>query len=183
MSDFLQDSHITTFHYLGDMMRLDELENQLRNFAPVRPVALVIPSLYSELEGPALPKIVDKLKDADYIKRIIISLDGASQTEFRKAKDFFSVMPQQLSIIWNDGDRIQAILKILSENDVSVGPQGKGRGAWMAFGYALAHRDTFAIALHDADILTYERDILARLIFPIVHPGCDYGFQIKCMAG
>jgi glucosyl-3-phosphoglycerate synthase len=82
-----------------------------------------------------------------------------------------------LSIIWNDGERIQKILNLLEENDVLVGPQGKGRGAWMAFGFALAMRDTFAIALHDADITTYERQILARLIFPIVHPGCDYEFS------
>ena len=41
----------------------------------------------------------------------------------------------------------------------------------------LAKRDTYAIALHDADILTYERDMLAKLIFPIVHPGCDFEFS------
>ena len=47
----------------------------------------------------------------------------------------------------------------------------------MAFGYVLAKRDTYAIALHDADIKTYSREMLARLIFPIVHPGCDYEFS------
>jgi len=177
MSDFLQDSHITSFHSLGTMMNLEELENQLRNFAPGRPVALVIPSLYSELQGQALPEIVEKLKGADYVKRIIISLDRASEKEFKHTKEFFGSLPQELSIIWNDGKRIQTILQLLEENEIQVGPQGKGRGAWMAFGYALAHRDTFAIALHDADILTYDRQILARLIFPIVHPGCDYEFS------
>jgi len=177
MSDFFQDSHITAFHSLGNKMTLDNLENQLRTFAPVRPVALVIPSLFSELEGVALPGIVEHLKGADYIKRIIISLDRADQSQFKHAKKFFSVLPQELSIIWNDGERLQEIFKILDHNEVPVGPQGKGRGAWMAFGYALAKRDTYAIALHDADIITYGRQILARLIFPIVHPGCDYEFS------
>jgi glucosyl-3-phosphoglycerate synthase len=72
---------------------------------------------------------------------------------------------------------MQNIMQMLRENDISIGPQGKGRGAWMAFGFILAKRDTYAIALHDADILTYERDMLAKLIFPIIHPGCDFEFS------
>jgi len=177
MSDFFQDNHITTFHKLGNNIDLEGLENLIRTFTPNRPIALIIPSLYSELKGEALPNIVEHLKGADYIKRIIVSIDKANDAEFENSKQFFSVLPQQLSLIWNDGPRIQRILSKLEENEVQVGPQGKGRGAWMAFGYVLAERDTYAIALHDADILTYDRQILARLIFPIVHPGCDFEFS------
>ncbi len=177
MSDFFQDNHITTFHKLGSNIDLEGLENLIRTFTPTRPIALIIPSLYSELKGEALPNIVEHLKGADYIKRIIVSIDKADEAEFENSKQFFSVLPQQVSLIWNDGPRIQRILSKLEENEVQVGPQGKGRGAWMAFGYVLAERDTYAIALHDADILTYDRQILARLIFPIVHPGCDFEFS------
>lgn len=177
MSDFFQDSHITAFHKLGKNMALQQLEDIIRNFAPNRPIALVIPSLYSELSGPALPNIIERLKEADYIQRIVVSLDRANKKEFEHAKDFFSKLPQKLNIIWNDGKKIQNIFRVLEENEIAVGPQGKGRGAWMAFGYILAKRDTYAIALHDADIITYERDMLARLIFPIVHPGCDFEFS------
>ena len=67
MSDFFQDNHVTTFHKLADMMTLEKLEEDLRNFTPNRPVALLIPSLYSELEGEALPGIIAELKKADYI--------------------------------------------------------------------------------------------------------------------
>jgi len=177
MSDFFQDNHITTFHKLGSKIDLEGLENMIRTFTPSRPVALVIPSLFSELQGPALPNIVENLKHADYIKRIVISLDGADENEFKYAKQFFSALPQEMSILWHNGPRIQKLLSNLEHNEVQFGPQGKGRGAWMAFGYVLAERDTYAIALHDADILTYDRQILARLIFPIVHPGCDFEFS------
>jgi glucosyl-3-phosphoglycerate synthase len=68
-------------------------------------------------------------------------------------------------------------MRLLEKNEVLVGPRGKGRGAWFGFGFILAKRDTFGIALHDADIITYDRQMLARLIFPIVHPGCDYEFS------
>jgi glucosyl-3-phosphoglycerate synthase len=177
MSDFLQDAHITTFHSLGNFMTLDKLEDVLRTFTPSRPIALIIPSLFSELEGKALPNIIEELMGADYIKRIIVSLDQASSDEFNHAKKFFGRLPQDLKILWNDGNRLKKIMQILEENEVSIGPLGKGRGAWLAFGFALAKRDTYAIALHDADIITYDRQVLARLIFPIVHPGCDYEFS------
>lgn len=177
MSDFLQDNHITTFHKLESQMSLEQLENTLRTFALSRPVALIIPSLYSELEGEALPKIVEELKGADYVKRIVVSLDKATAKQFNHAKEFFSELPQDLSIVWNDGKRVREILRLLEENEIPTGPQGKGRGAWLAFGFVLAERDTYAIALHDADIITYSRQLLARLIFPVVHPGCDFEFS------
>jgi glucosyl-3-phosphoglycerate synthase len=177
MTDFYQDSHITTFHVLGNSMPLEGLEDIIRNFTPNRPIALIIPSLFSELEGEALPKIVEALKQADYIQRIIISMDKATEDEFKFAQQFFSILPQNLKILWNDGERLKNIMQLLADNDISIGPQGKGRGAWLAFGFALAKRDTYAIALHDADILTYNREMLARLIFPVVHPGCDYEFS------
>ena len=177
MSDFFQDSHITTFHSLGNLMTLEKLEDDLRYFAPQRPVALLIPSLFSELEGEALPKIIEELKPADYIKRIIVSLDQADRDQFNFAKEFFSSIPQDVKILWHDGPRIKSIMQLLEKNEVLVGPQGKGRGAWFGFGFVLAKRDTFGIALHDADILTYNRQMLARLIFPLVHPGCDFEFS------
>ena len=177
MGDFFQDSHITTFHSLGNLMKLDDLENILRRHIHNRPIALIIPSLYSELQGEALPKIIKELKAADYIKRIVVTLDQASKKQFKHAKEFFSALPQDLDILWNDGKNMKEIIDLLESNNISIGPQGKGRGAWLAFGFVLAKRDTYAIALHDADIVTYSRQMLARLIFPIVHPGCDFEFS------
>jgi len=177
MSDFFQDNHITTFHSLGSMMSLEKLEADLRKFTPRRAVALLIPSLFSELEGDALPNILEELKSADYVKRIVVSLDRANRDEFNFAKKFFRQLPQDIKIIWNDGPKMKSVMRLLDKHEISAGPQGKGRGAWLAFGYVLSKRDTFAIALHDADILTYNRLMLARLIFPVVHPGCDFEFS------
>lgn len=53
-------------------------------------IALVLLSLYAELERPALKRIVDILSDVRYINEIVISLDHASALEFRLAKQFFS---------------------------------------------------------------------------------------------
>ena len=46
----------------------------------------------------------------------------------------------------------------------------------MAFGYVLARGQSNVIALHDCDILSYNREYLARLCYPIVHPNLAYEF-------
>ena len=57
MSDFHQNGNITTLHNLRTRS-LDDLEYELQAFAESRRITLVLPCLYSELEGPALPNIL-----------------------------------------------------------------------------------------------------------------------------
>ena len=85
-------------------------------------------------------------------------------------------MPQRIRLIWNDGPRIQDILKLLVSQGIDIGPQGKGRGCWIAFGYILARRESKVIALHDCDVTSYSREYLARLCFPIANPNLGYEF-------
>lgn len=175
MSDFHQNGVVTVLHRLG-APNLSQLEKELERHAANAPIALVLPSLYSELENPALKNIVQVLKDIRYVNEIVVSLDRASALEFRLAKQFFSILPQRVRIVWNDGTGIQDILKLLSSSEIDTGLQGKGRGCWMAFGYVLARGQSSVIALHDCDILSYNREYLARLCYPIVHPNLGYEF-------
>ena len=50
MADFHQHGIITTLHHL-ETLPLEELEAQLMSFRKQRPMALVLPSLYSGLRG------------------------------------------------------------------------------------------------------------------------------------
>jgi glucosyl-3-phosphoglycerate synthase len=43
-------------------------------------------------------------------------------------------------------------------------------------GYLLASGKSESIALHDCDIVTYHREMLARLIYPVAHPQFNYEF-------
>ena len=43
-------------------------------------------------------------------------------------------------------------------------------------GYILATSRVDAVALHDCDILTYDRSLLARLIYPVAHPQFSFEF-------
>ncbi len=175
MSDFYQTGVITTLHNLGKPS-LERLEAELREHSVVRPVALVLPALYSEFEGPAMPKIVEELAKVKYIKEIVLVLDKATEKEFRNAKAFMAPISYDVKIIYNDGRRIGEIFDTLDRNGLEVGKRGKGRSAWLAYGYVLARGQSDIIALHDCDIVTYSREMLARLCYPVVNPNLDYVF-------
>jgi glucosyl-3-phosphoglycerate synthase len=175
MGDFYQSGVIATFHMLGEV-NLERIESELEWYAEGRPIVLVLPSLYSELEGDALKGILDHLKEVRYIKEIVITLGPASEKEFKFAKKFFSVLPQKTMIIWNTGTRLKKVYRSIEAADLPIGEPGKGRSAWMAYGYVLSQQDFHAIVLHDCDILTYSRDMLARLCYPVVNPNLGYDF-------
>ena len=75
-----------------------------------------------------------------------------------------------------EGKPIQELLSTLKRNGVNPGDDGKGRATWLAYGYVIASGKADIIALHDCDILTYNRELLARLCYPVVHPDLDYVF-------
>jgi glucosyl-3-phosphoglycerate synthase len=175
MSDFFQNGVITTLHKLRNRP-IEELEEELLRYSRQRPMALILPSLYTELDGPALPHIVRQLKQAHYISDIIVGLDQADREQFDHARDFFGVLPQRTHILWNDGRRLRALDSLLQEEELSPQQPGKGRNAWFCFGYALALDHCEAVALHDCDIITYERNLPARLFYPIANPGFSFAF-------
>jgi len=175
MPDFYQTGVVPTLHRLGKD-NLEEIESRLTRYAQDRPIALVLPSLYSELAGTALGGIVEELKKVQYIKEIVVTLGPASDSEFQNARRFFSVLPQKVCVIWNNGKRMRRLYRAIEAEDLPTGLEGKGRSVWMAYGYVLARREFNAIALHDCDILTYSRDMLARLCYPVTNPSLDYDF-------
>ena len=139
-------------------------------------MALILPSLYSELEGPALPNIVENLKGATYLSDIIIGLDQADKSQFEKARKFFAQLPQRKHILWNDGKRLQEIHAELDEKGLAPQQLGKGRNVWYCMGYALASSGCEAVALHDCDITTYDRNLPARLLYPVANPAFSFEF-------
>lgn len=175
MSDFYQTGVITTLHHLGKPS-LDRLESNLYDFSRVKPIALVLPALYSEFERDAMPLIVQELTKVKYLNEIVLALDQASEEELQKVRNFISPIHAHVRIIHNNGKRIKEVYETLSRNGLDVGEPGKGRSAWLAYGYILAHASSAVIALHDCDIVTYNREMLARLCYPVVNPNFDYVF-------
>jgi len=175
MADFLQNGVITTLHQLGPADP-GRLERELVRLTRTRPVALVLPSLHSELSGPALPRILDKLAAVPYLHGIVVSLGRADRDGFAEAVRTFSRLPHRVTVVWNDGPRLAALKREMVEHDLFLGEAGKGLAAWLAYGYVLSDPDVYAIALHDCDIVTYEPLLLHRLVYPIVDSHLDYEF-------
>jgi hypothetical protein len=93
MGDFHQNGIITTLHNLS-RRPVEDLDEELLAFSKTRPLGLILPSLFSELEGAALPLIVDELKHVPYLNQVVIGLDRANESEYRHALDFFAPLPQ-----------------------------------------------------------------------------------------
>lgn len=176
MSDFFQNGTVTTFHNLTDRT-VDDLESELLEFSKQKNLGLLLPSLFSELEGPALKNIVEELKKVPYLNQIVIGLDKANAEQFEFAKEYFSGLPQDVKIVWNDGPRMQAITERLRAVDLAPKERGKGSNVWNCFGYMLASKKADAVALHDCDVLTYDRSLLAKLIYPVAHPTFNFVFS------
>jgi glucosyl-3-phosphoglycerate synthase len=175
MSDFYQTGMVATLHRLG-APDIGKLEESLLEFSRMRGVTLVLPSLFSELAGSALAGIVKELAQVSYLREIVVTLGPATDEEFSRARDFFSGLPQPTTIIWNSGPGIESLYHLMLEFGLNPGPDGKGRSAWMAYGYILAEGGSQVIALHDCDIVTYSRELLGRLIFPVLSTNLDFEF-------
>ncbi|MEL7092121.1 MAG: glycosyl transferase [Pseudomonadota bacterium] len=173
MADFHQNGNIAQFHNLRSRP-LEELEYELEGFAMSRKITLILPSLFSELTGPALGPILEHLREVRYLNQIIIGLDRADEDQYRQARNFFSVLPQDHVVIWNDSPRMKEYHARLEALGLGPQEQGKGKNAWTAMGYLLAAADASVMAIHDCDILTYDREMLARLVYPVANPNFTY---------
>ncbi|WP_372721531.1 glycosyl transferase [Novipirellula sp.] len=175
MTDFAQNGIIGTLHNLRNRST-EELESELVEFSAETPMSLLLPCLFSELEGPAMGPIVEELAKIPYLSEIIIGLDRANEEQFHAARRFFDKLPQNYVVLWNDGTRLRHVDAALQAEGISPIEPGKGRNVWYCLGYFLASGKSKAVALHDCDILTYDRSLPARLLYPLAHPSFNYLF-------
>lgn len=175
MADFYQHRQITTLHQLREF-DLGARELELAEFVKRRPISLVLPALYSELEQPALPLILEELGKVGYINEVVFSMNRMDAEQFVHAKKFFASLPQPVHVIWNDGPRVSEIYRQLSEAKLASYVPGKGFNVWMAYGHILARESARVIATHDSDILSYHREMLMRLCMPTSHPTMGYEY-------
>lgn len=173
MADFFQNGSVTTLHNLT-RRSLEEIEAELHQFKKRRPMILMIPSLYSELQRPALEMIKSHLREVSYLAHLVIGLDQASESEYKHAIAYFSDVPYRTTVLWNHGPRLQALHNELAEQGLAPTEEGKGKNVWYSTGYVLSENTDAVVALHDADITTYSREMLAKLMYPVANP--QFGF-------
>lgn len=175
MADFFQTGAMATLHRLGEP-GVERLEAQLREFVQDMPIALVLPCHINEIGTPALRGILRELEQVDYLRQVVVGVDGASPSEWRKARQFFAKSRRRPMLLWNDGPRMKRLLRKLVAADLDPGQRGKGRNMWLCYGYVLASEQAKVVAAHDCDILTYSRELLARLCYPVANDSLGFDF-------
>ena len=175
MSEFSQNSVVATLHDFSNR-DLKDLERDLKKFSKDRKMELILPCLYSELEGSALPNIVSEISKTNYLNHIIIGLDRANEAQAKKAWNFFKKLNCPFTILWNDGPNLLKLDKELKNYNLSPQELGKGRNVWYCLGMAIARGEARSIAFHDCDILTFDRRLLAKLFYPVVNPLFNFEF-------
>ena len=175
MADFSQNGWVTTLHNFKTRST-EDLEADLNLFSGYRPMELILPSLYSELEGPALKHIVEQISQVTYLNHVVIGLDRADRDQYEYAFSFFKNLRQSFSMLWNDSPRLTSIHNELEDKGLAPQEMGKGRNVWYSIGYVHARAKAEAVALHDCDIVTYDRELLARLFYPVANPNYQFEF-------
>ena len=185
MADFHQEPLITTLHGLYEAFDkasyLTELEHRLVQHGQQKKISLLLPSLHSEIQNAGvLDRILDQIQDVRYLNNIVVALGGApEERQFHEAKEYFGRLEtrdRDVRVVWIDGSRIQGLLGEMAERGIASGVQGKGQSVWVTLGYLFARDESDVIALHDCDIATYDRTLLARLIEPVANPNYDFQF-------
>ena len=175
MPDFYQHRLISTLHQLAEPP-VEKQGEELRRYARRRPITLVLPALYSEVEGDAFPRIIEELAGVDFLGEVVVSMNRMDGEQFARARDFLSRLGQPHRILWNDGPRVKGLYAELEEAHLTSYVPGKGYNVWMALGYILAKGESRVVATHDSDILSYHREMLHRLCLPTMHPNLSYQF-------
>jgi len=177
MSDFSQNRlRITTFHILDQDRR--HLHNQLRLHSKWKKAMLIVPLLASEYTDPEnLPvfeNILRQLSEIRYLSAIVFGLDRATEQDAFVLKDLIRKYSIKNHLIqWNDGPGFQGIYERLNESGFNIQEPGKGKNMFLSFGIAIA-MGAESIALIDADIRTFHRIQLERLLYPVAALGYDF---------
>ena len=176
MPDFAQNGEITTIPDF-QTASLEQLEVLLRSATRRKKIGLVLPVTASDMRAEPFDRIVRELVDADYIHTIAITFGVApSPDDYREMLAKVAPLGDRVTVLWTDGPRIANLYNELNQAGLALQTPGKGRSVWTAFGFLLADPSLTVFALHDCDIVDYDRVLLARLCLPMVQPSLDFEF-------
>jgi len=178
MADFHQNV-VPTFTRLADE-DVGRMEKSILRAARRAPIGIIIPALFKDFSSPAMHHIIEELAGMNFVKRVYISLDKSTEEEFRQAREIIKPLKETGVLLWNDAPAVQSVLERI-DLAVPLGARGKGRAVWTALGYALGKGEVSVLAFHDADIVTYDRSFLLRLLYPVVHLRYQFakGFYVR----
>ncbi|WP_051945954.1 hypothetical protein [Verrucomicrobium sp. BvORR106] len=128
MPDFHQPILLPTLHHLAETA-LEEREALLKELSVEKPVALVIPALYAELQRPALPRMLKQLTGVPYISQVIFTMNGMNRRGYDRARAFYAKSLPNLrhTVLWNDGPELTSLHREV--DTLGTRRSGPGKGA------------------------------------------------------
>ncbi len=180
MSDFAQNETICTLQGLNHE-HLQEIDQRLLpEIASSTPITLVLPCHAADLRNPALTSICTELSKATWLQSVLVPLNGLDPQEFSEASTFFSrMLGVQHTLLHVDSPRCLAALSTAAEVPTELLQKGKGLNVWAAVGLHYARRGGGIVAFQDADVVSFNRSILARMCMACANP--EWGFDFAKM--
>ena len=170
--DFEQGK-ITTIHDFH--MVFDHMRSRLKKLNKKYPSGVIIPVIGEDLSNPSMQKILNNLNECDYLNKIFIALATNEDSDYDRAVKMTNHLKVPCDIIWCNKPEVAPILKELKRKGLDLTKsKGKGRDLWIALG--IASLELHAMAIHDADIVTYDSSLPTRLLYSIVEPKLDFSF-------
>lgn len=171
--DFRQDV-IATLHDL--QVNNERLEKEIEEYSRDHFLSVVIPVLYTDLKRESASRLIEKLNRCTYLDEIMVALSAKEVKEYRETVRAFSKMDIPTKVVWCNGPSVKEVLMELKNEKLDIlRYSGKGKDVWIALGIATIR--SHAIALHDADIITYDEHLPAKLLYPLIEPSLDYSFN------
>src|SRR4051812_17799682 len=133
MGDFSQPGLICTLQQLNEP-HLERLEGELTELSRTAPIGLVLPCHARDLNSPAISTICDQLAGAEWLGEVVISLNGITALEYRRARTLFSRLHSRVRLLWNDGPHLQAVYSRLLAREAASRVPGKGLNVWAGVG-------------------------------------------------
>lgn len=169
MSDFAQHGLITTLQRLNDT-HLDALESELIEFATERRIGLVLPCHASELERPALARMIGELSHAAWLGEVVMTMNGPDESARERAEELLIRLPCDTRVLWHT-DPVDS-----SPGQEGDGrPTGKGQNVAAALALLCEEARCSVIATQDCDVMSFQRRDLARLCYAVANP--SFGFR------
>jgi glucosyl-3-phosphoglycerate synthase len=151
----------------------ESMAKRLTELKTTYPSGLIIPILGSDVQNPALQKMVIEINQCQYLSKIIIALATETDADYKQAYQLSKSFKIPCEVAWCNKPEVKSVLEELKDKGLDVTSlSGKGKDVWIATG--IASIDLFAFALHDADIVTYDKMLPTKLLYPIIEPKLDF---------
>lgn len=171
--DFDQ-GRITTIHDFK--MDFENLKSRLSELNRKYPAGVIIPVHENDLENPQIQKVVTGLNKCDYLKKVLIALSASSSDNYERAMKLSSAFKVPCEVVWCNKPEVNVVLEELKSKGLDVTKSsGKGKDLWLALG--IASLELYALAVHDADIVSYSEMLPTKLLYAVVEPRMDFFFS------